>query len=874
MNTMALNRLNLWQKLGALVLAMFVPAVLVGFFYFTTMSGEVSQARGELQGVRFLQATGALEGNLLTHGARAFVFASGDSARRPAVVEMQQQVDRSMSRLEAVTDRLGERYGVRTDVATLRTQWLAAAAAALSQPAAQIATTNAALVDDLNQIAAAAAAGSRVTSDPDQTTRTLLEIGSGYAPAALAQADGMRRFAVDAAAKSYLGGDDQMGIAIYRGRVLSRFEQIRAGLSALPPGVRAPLQADFATVLQLFGQFGAVIDSQVVNAASLKASGGAIYDAGIPASHALQKLAADSLTAAASALAARQSATAAHRDLTALLALLALGGALALSRLVRLSLSRPLTQAIGVFQHIAQGGYDNEIDTRRDDEAGQVLRALAAMQEKLRGQFENERAVAAENSRVRHALDKASTCVVLADDHHRIIYLNHAAQATFERHAAQIRGSLPAFDASRLRGSSLETLSADPTAERRALDALSGERAEERTLGGLCFRTITNRVTGERGERLGTVMQWTQRTQEVRVEQELQGVLAAVNGGDLSRRIDLGQMSGFFEALGAGVNRLAESLVEIVSRVKGAGREIALGAEEITAGNANLSMRTEEQASSLEETASSMEEMTTTVKQNADNAAQANQLALAAREQAEQGGAVVGKAVDAMSGINESAKKIADIIGVIDEIAFQTNLLALNAAVEAARAGEQGRGFAVVASEVRHLAGRSATAAKEIKALIEDSVRKVEDGSGLVTQSGRTLSEIVASVKKVSNIVAEIAAASREQSSGIEQVNRAVVQMDELTQQNAALVEEATAASRSMGDQVRELNDMLGRYELGAQAAAAAAPPPAAAGEPASKPAATKPAPTKPGSTKPAPAKAAAAKAAKRSGAGSEWIEV
>jgi methyl-accepting chemotaxis protein len=209
-----------------------------------------------------------------------------------------------------------------------------------------------------------------------------------------------------------------------------------------------------------------------------------------------------------------------------------------------------------------------------------------------------------------------------------------------------------------------------------------------------------------------------------------------------------------------------------------------------------------------------MEEMTSTVKQNADNAGQANQLATAARDQAEKGGAIVGKAVKAMGEINDSSKKIADIIGVIDEIAFQTNLLALNAAVEAARAGEQGRGFAVVATEVRSLAGRSATAAKEIKDLIQDSVKKVEDGSVLVTQSGQTLDQIVSSVKKVSDIVAEIAAASREQSSGIEQVNRAVMQMDEMTQQNAALVEEATAASQSMADQARDLNKMMNRYRI------------------------------------------------------------
>ncbi len=209
-----------------------------------------------------------------------------------------------------------------------------------------------------------------------------------------------------------------------------------------------------------------------------------------------------------------------------------------------------------------------------------------------------------------------------------------------------------------------------------------------------------------------------------------------------------------------------------------------------------------------------MEEMPSTVKQNAGNAGLANQLAMAAREQAEKGGAVVTRAVQAMAGINEASSKIANIIGVIDEIAFQTNLLALNAAVEAARAGEQGRGFAVVATEVRNLAGRSATAAKEIKALINDSVKKVEDGSSLVAQSGATLEQIVGAVKKVTDIVAEIAAASREQSTGIEQVNKAVMQLDELTQQNAALVEQASAASQSMAEQARGLNELMERYTV------------------------------------------------------------
>jgi methyl-accepting chemotaxis protein len=255
-------------------------------------------------------------------------------------------------------------------------------------------------------------------------------------------------------------------------------------------------------------------------------------------------------------------------------------------------------------------------------------------------------------------------------------------------------------------------------------------------------------------------------------------------------------------------------LTDVIRSIRYGANEVSVAAEQVSQGNTNLSQRTQEQASSLEEIASSMEEMTGTVNQNAENAQQANQLASSARNQADEGGKVVEQAVSAMREISDSSKQIADIIGVIDEIAFQTNLLALNAAVEAARAGEQGRGFAVVASEVRNLAGRSATAAKEIKALIKDSVEKVEDGSRLVDESGTALEEIVNSVKKVSDIVAEIASASQEQSDGIGQVNKALLQMDEMTQQNASLVEEAAAAAEAMGAQAEELNTSVEFFKV------------------------------------------------------------
>ena len=274
-----------------------------------------------------------------------------------------------------------------------------------------------------------------------------------------------------------------------------------------------------------------------------------------------------------------------------------------------------------------------------------------------------------------------------------------------------------------------------------------------------------------------------------------------------------------------------QHLSEIVGEVRLGSDAVSTAAQQIARGNDDLSQRTQEQASSLEETASSMEEMTSTVKQNAENASHANQLARGAREQAERGGEVAGKAIAAMTEIDASSRKIGDIVGLIQEIAFQTNLLALNAAVEAARAGEQGRGFAVVATEVRSLAQRSAGAAKEIKGLISDSEEKVRTGSELVNQSGKALAEIVDSVKKVTDIVAEIAAASHEQSAGIDQVNNAVMQMDEMTQQNAALVEEASAAARAMHEQADELARQVAFFQVAdsSQAAPAKAPVAAAA---------------------------------------------
>lgn len=303
---------------------------------------------------------------------------------------------------------------------------------------------------------------------------------------------------------------------------------------------------------------------------------------------------------------------------------------------------------------------------------------------------------------------------------------------------------------------------------------------------------------------------------------EVHAVVERAKGHDLTARIEIAGKAGAFESLSVGVNSVIEQLMRVVERIQSAVHKVRVGTQEIADGNSNLSKRTEEQAASLEQTASSMEQMTSTVRQTAENAGEANNLALAAKSQAESGGQVVRAAVASMNAINIASRKIADIIGVIDEIAFQTNLLALNAAVEAARAGDQGRGFAVVATEVRNLAGRSATAAKEIKALIHDSVSKVDEGSKLVDRSGIVLEGIVSAVQKVTDIVAEIAAACREQSAGIEQVNRAVMHMDSSTQQNATLVEQAATASRAIVEHTEALARMIADYRITADDASEA----------------------------------------------------
>ncbi|OQP83145.1 chemotaxis protein [Xanthomonas phaseoli pv. syngonii LMG 9055] len=489
----------------------------------------------------------------------------------------------------------------------------------------------------------------------------------------------------------------------------------------------------------------------------------------------------------------------------------------ALGVLITRSLTQPLSRATRAAESIAGGQLDNDVDTHFNDEAGRLLKAMSKMQQQLRNLLSAQTDMARrhDEGQISYRIDAEAfpgDYGRMASDTNNLV----ASHIAVKLKLAQIMGRYAIGDLS-------EDMDKLPGEKAVLTDTMAQVKSNLSAMNTEIKHLATSAANGDfsaRGdaerfqydfrvmvESLNTLMA----TADGNL-QSLSGLLQSIAAGDLTARMS-GEFHGVFAQMRDDANATATQLAEIVSGIKASATSIRGAASEIAAGNQDLSQRTEQQAANLEETAASMEELTSTVKQNAESARQANQLAIGAASVASQGGEIVSKVVGTMSGIEASSKKIADIISVIDGIAFQTNILALNAAVEAARAGEQGRGFAVVASEVRTLAQRSSGAAKEIKDLIDDSVQRVAEGSVLVHSAGTTMGEIVSSVQRVTDIMGEISAASQEQSAGIEQVNQTVTQMDETTQQNAALVEEATAAARSLEEQAVGLTEAVAVFK-------------------------------------------------------------
>jgi len=523
---------------------------------------------------------------------------------------------------------------------------------------------------------------------------------------------------------------------------------------------------------------------------------------------------------------------------------------LVLGILIMRSLTVPVGLITHVMKRLAEGHKDIDVPaTENKDEIGEMARAMNVLKR-----------TASEAMGAKAALDNASASVAIIGTDNKVRYINSACEHLLNRNEAAIRSENPSFSVANLVGADIAMLNGTFA----ALGSLSAPRKEQVETGGRTLAFEANPVITPLGDRIGVALELEDLTDQLAIEDEVAGLVDSAVNGDFTKRVKTEGKSGFMLKLSEGMNKvlgsvsagvdetvaviaglaqgdltkrmtgtysgsfarlkqdsngMAEKLSDIVGTIVEAADAVKNSATEIASGSSDLAARTESQASSLEEVAASMEELTATVRQNADNAKEANQLAGSARDTAQKGGQVVQNAVTAMEGIESSSNQITDIVGMIDEIAFQTNLLALNAAVEAARAGEAGKGFAVVAQEVRSLAQRSSDASKEISELISNSSHQVQDGVKLVKNAGSTLEEIVSSIVKVAEIVTEITSASTEQAAGLDEVNQAVSAMDEMTQQNAALVEETNAAATSMDTNADDLVSTLDFFQRGSGAA-------------------------------------------------------
>jgi methyl-accepting chemotaxis protein len=864
-----LKRLTLAGKMACLAILLLLPGIISLSMLNHDKNAAIEFAEKEIKGIEYLSAVKPLLAQLTEHRTNSNTFFLNNNRDDDSVMQIGKKVSDTIKSIDSgVEARLSEEFKTAEHWEKIKADWETLQKQGLQQTAENNFSQHSELIEQVNELMVHVSDQSNLTLDPDVDSFYMMTVVSIRLPELIDHVNELRSVANRVAkAGTELDQQSKIQIAVLDQHINERFGETEHDLAAVfekNPAIKSVISGKQEKFSEDLKKFTDSVKQDIYLSQDIKVPAEQIFSLGTAAIRSLDDLYDEANPQLKSIIEKRieglQQAKLVQLGLVVFI-IIAVG---IIGYFMIRNVTGSIKQVVATFLNISNGQFRNLVDLEGRDEIGDLWRKLETMQVALNVDISNTRELATKAIRVERALENVSSSVMVANNNLDIIFMNKSVERLFKNAEADIRKELPEFNASNLMGANIDQFHKNPAHQRGLLANLTGSHSGSLEIGGRHMDIVANPVKDTDGNRIGTVVEWVDRTREVKIEREIEEIVNYVKVGRLDKRLALTDKHGFFAKLSEGINELTDviervfkdvgstmesmaegdltnrinsdyqgvylnckndinatidKLSEIFGKVNESASFINNSSQEIASGNNNLSQRAEQQAANLQETAASMEELTSTVKNNADNAQQANVLASNARELAEKGGSVVTAAVSAMQEINESSNKIADIIGVIDEIAFQTNLLALNASVEAARAGEQGRGFSVVATEVRNLAQRSATAARESKELIQNSVQKVRAGSEFVNQTGNALSEIVMGVKKVGDIVAAIASASVEQSAGIAQVNQAVSQMDEITQQNAALAEEASAASVSMSDLSTNMVELLSFFKTEKKAA-------------------------------------------------------
>ncbi len=799
-----LDRLKLWHKFTVLTLLGMVMCAVPLLLYLRDVNGVLDATRTERQGIEPLRQVSELQRQVLSHRGTARLVIMGE-----APTERLQALQRDMAPGLAAVEQavravpqdseIQQHWGaVVKDLKRLQEDL---AGRKLDANASFEAHT--AVLGNLRALLEHVADRYLLTLDPTADGYFLQQAAVHSAPRLIESLGDVRGRVVSVLS----GGQDAETERAVLHHMLAvarqSLEDLRTSTEkfvdadpTLKDGIGAKIEQAIATAEQALGLAARV---EKGTAADLKPSEAhQTMSAAIAGLQAARGQLYDSLD---QSLAARLESDTRLRNLS--LAVLAVLGALAgaVSLMIVRSVTRPIAQAVKAAQAIGQGQLDHPIpDSRGASETSQLTRALGAMQQELRERTNREQTAAQANARVRRALDTCTTNVMIADAESTIIYMNESVAGMLRSREQALRRALPGFDASRILGTSFDAFHRNPGHQRNLLGSLKTTHKTQIQVAGLTFSLTATPILDDKGLRIGTVVEWADRTDEVAAEAEIGALVEGAAQGNFADRLSTEGKSPFFSTLGGMFNNLLETVGKTIVEVRAAAEQLTSASAQVSSTSQVLSQSASQQAASLEETTASLQEMSSSVKQNSDNATITDGMAAKAAREAVEGGEAVTRTAAAM-------KQIATRISIIDDIAYQTNLLALNAAIEAARAGEHGKGFAVVAAEVRKLAERSQVAAQEIGQLATDSV-------GLAERAGGLLSEMVPSIHKTSELVQEIAAASSEQAGGVTQITAAMDHLNGATQQNASAAEQLSATAEELSAQATQLQELMAYFKV------------------------------------------------------------